>query len=159
AYELLGGGEPSLGILVEYQKQTTKIDRGLLSATVNFAPRVPRCDGEVMVSFIGAGNYAVRMLAPAFKAAGARFRSVASSGGLSAAQLARKYGFAEATTDVSNILRNEEVDAVVISTRHDSHAALVLEAIKAGKHVFVEKPLCLTHAELEAVEEAYLAEA
>jgi predicted dehydrogenase/threonine dehydrogenase-like Zn-dependent dehydrogenase len=155
AYELLGCGEPSLGILIEYQKQTTKPDRALLGRTLELMRHVPRRDGEVTVSLVGAGDYARRMLAPAFKAAGGRLQSVASERGVSCARLARKHGFAKATTDIRQVLDDPDADAIVIATRHDSHAELVIEALRAGKHVFVEKPLCLTEGELDAIDAAY----
>ena len=60
----------------------------------------------------------------------------------------RKHGFDEATTDASAVFADPSVDAVVITTRHDSHARLVLQALESDKHVFVEKPLCLTLDEL-----------
>src|SRR5262249_24329780 len=81
AYNLLGEAKPSIGILLEYQKRDTKPDLALLRRTVKFANRAPRHDGEITVSFIGAGNYSDRTLVPAFRAAGGRLGSVASNGG------------------------------------------------------------------------------
>ena len=107
-----------------------------------------------MVSFVGAGNYATSVLIPAFKAAGVRLRCVASSAGVSGVHAGRKYGFEETTTDTGRMFADAGTDAVVITTRHDSHARFVLEALKAGKHVFVEKPLCLTLDELAEIEPA-----
>ncbi len=102
-----------------------------------------------MVAFVGAGNYATALLMPAFKAAGARFKVVASRGGVSGVHAGRKFAFEETTTNTDSIFSDPEVNAVVIATRHDSHARLVCQALRAGKHVFVEKPLYLTHAELQ----------
>jgi predicted dehydrogenase len=107
------------------------------------------------IGFVGAGNYASAVLIPAFKATGARLRSVASAGGVSSLHAARKFGFEAATTDVAGLIDDGQVDSVVVSTRHDSHANLVLAARAAGKHVFVEKPLCLTLDELRRIEFAY----
>ena len=70
--------------------------------------------------------------------------AVASSGGVSGVHAGRKYGFACTTTDTEALFEDSESEALVITTRHDSHAGLVLQALKAGKAVFVEKPLCLT---------------
>src|SRR5690606_31894139 len=103
------------------------------------------------LGFIGAGNYAGRVLMPAFKAAGARLHTVVSRGGVSASHFGRKYGFAHAATDVQSVLGNQDVAGVVIATRHADHARQVLAALEAGKHVFCEKPLCLTHDELEQI--------
>lgn len=157
AYAVVGGVEPSLGILLEYSAQDEKTDSDLLRRQVTLAPisAVP-VDGAVPLAFIGAGNYATSILIPAFKAAGARLHTVASSAGLSGLRAGRKYGFSVTTTDTSEVLADPAVKAVVITTRHDSHACLVCDALRAGKHVFVEKPLCLTLDELALIESAYL---
>jgi len=94
-------------------------------------------------------------LIPAFKAAGADLHSVASSTGVSGVHVGRKFGFAETTTDSDRLFADAKTDAVVITTRHDSHARFVLQALEVGKHVFVEKPLCLTLDELAEIEAAY----
>jgi predicted dehydrogenase len=91
---------------------------------------------------------------PAFKEAGAHLRSVASSAGVSGVHAGRKYGFDETTTDTNRPFADAGTHAVVITTQHDSHARFVLQALKNGKHVFVEKPLCLTLAELREIESA-----
>ena len=108
--------------------------------------------GRCVVSFIGSGNYATAVLIPAFKATGAVLQCVASSGGVSGVHAGRKFGFAETTTDTDRVFDDAAANTVVISTRHDSHARLVIRALRAGKHVFVEKPLCLTLAELAEIE-------
>ena len=89
---------------------------------------------------------------PAFKATGTRLKVVASSGGLSGIHGGRKFGFEEATTDVETVFSDPQVTMVVVATRHDSHASLVCRALTAGKHVFVEKPLCLNSHELTEIE-------
>jgi predicted dehydrogenase len=101
---------------------------------------------------IGAGNYASAVLLPAFKAAGARLVSVASSGGVTGTHAAKKFGFAETTTDADSLFERNDVDAIVVATRHDSHARFVMRALSAGRPVFVEKPLCVTLDELAAIE-------
>jgi predicted dehydrogenase len=108
--------------------------------------------GQAVIAMIGAGNYATAVLAPAFRKAGARLDSVVSNTGVSALHIARKHGFRQAATTAAAALSAPEVNGVVIATRHDTHAALVLEALAANKHVFVEKPLCLTMDELAAIE-------
>jgi predicted dehydrogenase len=108
--------------------------------------------GRCVASFIGSGNYATAVLIPAFKATGAALHCVASSGGVSGVHAGRKFGFAETTTDTDRVFEDGAANTVVISTRHDSHARLVMRALRAGKHVFVEKPLCLTLAELGEIE-------
>ncbi|MFO7639735.1 MAG: bi-domain-containing oxidoreductase, partial [Candidatus Competibacteraceae bacterium] len=106
------------------------------------------------VSFIGAGNYATGVLIPAFRAAGARLNLVASRNGVSGLHAGRKFGFAATTTDSGQVLADANISAVVITTRHDSHARYVIQALQAGKAVFVEKPLCLTREELAEIEQA-----
>ncbi len=111
--------------------------------------------GQVTVAFVGAGNYATGVLIPAFKTAGARLKTVASSGGVSGVHAGRKHGFEQTTTAAEAVFADAEIDAVVIVTRHDSHARLVCEALRAGKHVFVEKPLALTMGQLAEIQTVY----
>lgn len=154
AYKIVGGAEPSLGILLEYPQPEEGTDQSVLQRTVSIRTDVQR-SGSATTSFIGSGNYATGVLIPAFKAAGANLKSVASSAGVSGLHAGRKHGFAETTTDTGTIFADSNTDIVVVTTRHDSHAQYVLQAIEAGKHVFVEKPLCLTLEELAEIETAY----
>jgi predicted dehydrogenase/threonine dehydrogenase-like Zn-dependent dehydrogenase len=163
AYELVGGAGPSLGILLQYpgveisdaSRTVVLHDDGLISPVTARSPQGDVAVHKAKVSFLGSGNYATAVLIPAFKAAGADLRSVASSAGVSGVHAGRKYGFAETTTDSDRLFADEATDAVVITTRHDSHARFVLQALAAGKHVFVEKPLCLTLDELSKIEATY----
>jgi predicted dehydrogenase len=154
AYELLGNGSRSqLGILLDYPSPATDDREG---HTVTLTTVVPHPDlrTELSIGFIGAGNYAGRVLIPAFAAADVRLRAIASGKGISAAHIGRKFGFERATTDTDSLIAATDVDALVIATRHDSHADLVARALQAGKHVFVEKPLALTASEIDAIESA-----
>ncbi|MGX1308054.1 putative dehydrogenase/threonine dehydrogenase-like Zn-dependent dehydrogenase [Amorphus suaedae] len=157
AYAVMGGSEPSLGIVFAYPAQA-KDAPAEPRRTVRIADP-PISPGKASVGFVGSGSYATKVLIPAFKAAGAGLGSVASASGVSGLHAARKFGFADTTTDTARIFDDAALDTVVITTRHDSHAQLVLRAIEAGKHVFVEKPLCLTEAELDAIEAARTARA
>jgi predicted dehydrogenase len=130
-------------------------DSALLHPTVSLSSVETRASPQPTISFIGAGNHAKRVLIPAMKEAGAELRHVASSGGVSGLLAGRKSGFSEATTDSERIFEDPDVDAVVIATRHDSHARYVLRALDSDKHVFVEKPLCLTLEKLTEIEAAY----
>ncbi|MBI5720038.1 MAG: bi-domain-containing oxidoreductase [Burkholderiales bacterium] len=163
AYEVVGGAEPSLGILLRYPAAPTGQAGARRARTVRLAapvgasaaaPASGAVAGHARLSVIGAGNYAGAVLVPAFKAAGAELLRVASAGGASSLHLGRKFGFAEATTDVDALIADPDCNAVVVSTRHDTHADFVRRALAAGKHVFVEKPLALTSAELGAIESA-----
>ena len=160
AYGLLSSKVPFLGILLKYP-DTARPEQELGAATVAARPVAlgsrKRLPGSATVAFLGAGNYAGRLLIPAFQAAGAYLQTVVSSGGVSAVHFGRKFGFAEAGTDVSAALEDDAVDTVVIATRHDAHAGQVLAALAAGRHVFCEKPLCLTLSELDEIEQAMAA--
>jgi predicted dehydrogenase/threonine dehydrogenase-like Zn-dependent dehydrogenase len=156
AYELLAtGAEPYLGILIEYRAPAASERR----RTLPLAPVAPGASSPLdapRVAVIGAGNYAGRVLIPAFAAAGARFDSIGSAGGATAAHFGRKFGFSVATTDTAAQIASAENDVVVIATRHDTHARFVTQALTAGKHVFVEKPLAITTAQVDEVEQAWL---
>ena len=108
-----------------------------------------------VIGVIGAGNFAKMTLLPAMKRSGAEFMYIASSGGVSCTTLAKKYGFSYSTTDYNQILNDEKVDTVLITTRHNSHARLVIDSLEAGKHVFVEKPLALNRKELDQIIDSY----
>lgn len=163
AYELVGGAGPSLGILLRYPgfeitpaARTVSLKAGIQKAGASLQTAERDATGqEVGVSFIGSGNYATAVLIPAFKAAGAYLRSVASSAGVSGVHAGRKFGFDETTTDTDRLFSDAATNAVVITTQHDSHARFVLQALGAGKHVFVEKPLCLRLDELAEIQSAY----
>ena len=154
AYEIVGGSAPSLGILLSYPSVSEKPDAILRNQTVNLGPARPSV-GKATLGFIGSGNYATAVLIPAFKAAGVRLKTVASAGGVSAAHAGRKFGFERTTTATEEVFADPEINAVVVATRHDSHALQVCHALEAGKPVFVEKPLALTLDELSQVEVAY----
>src|SRR5205085_1194118 len=111
----------------------------------------------VALACIGAGNYATAVLIPAFREAGANLVTIAANGGAGAYQAARKFGFASATTDTAAVLADPTVNTIAISTRHNSHAALVQAALGVGKHVFVEKPLALTLEDVDAIAAALAA--
>lgn len=156
AYAVVGGAEPSLGIVLDYPCATPEDMAVRRARTVALVSSVVAASqpGTPGVSAIGSGNYAGAVLLPAFRQAGARLQYIASSGGVSSVHVGRKLGFAHATTDVEAVLSDPATDAVVVATRHDTHADFVLRALAAGKHVFVEKPLALTQAELDRIEAA-----
>ncbi len=108
-----------------------------------------------VLGIIGAGNFVSSTMLPVLKKIGANIKYIASSGGLSSTTLAKKYGIASSTTDFKEILKDKDTDLVVISTKHNSHAYFVLEAIKANKNVFVEKPLAIKEEEMDEIIKAY----
>jgi predicted dehydrogenase len=148
AFALLTSDEPSLGILLTYSPNENP--ERLKTQAIELAPApVP---GKATTAFLGAGNYAGRVLIPAFKSAGAKLKTVVSGGGVSAVHFGTKHGFSLASTDGAQVLQDTSIDTVVVATRHDVHARQVLSALRAGKHVFCEKPLCLTLEELAEIE-------
>lgn len=108
-----------------------------------------------VLGIIGAGNFTKAALLPAFRTLKADIRYIASNSGVSGTMMAKKYGIANSTTDYREILRDQEVDTVCITTRHHQHADMIMEALEAGKHVFVEKPLAINPEQLEAIENVY----
>ncbi len=108
-----------------------------------------------VLGVIGAGNFTKAMILPTLKKLNANIKYIASGRGLSGTTTAKKYGIANSTTDYTNILSDNEVDAVLITTRHNQHASQVMEALQAGKHVFVEKPLAINRKELTEIISAY----
>jgi predicted dehydrogenase/threonine dehydrogenase-like Zn-dependent dehydrogenase len=167
AYSLVGGAGPSLGILLQYPDKEGQSDEVLRQTTVqlggmNHQAAIAITNGgdpaiyvaAASLGFIGSGNYATAVLIPSFKAAGARLKTVASSGGISGLHAGRKFGFESTTTDTMSVFFDAQINAVVVTTRHDSHARFVMQALRSGKHVFVEKPLCLSLDELAQIKEA-----
>ncbi len=150
AYAVISNGTPSLGILLEYAADQDDARR---APSVQVTAAVAGADKPV-IGFIGSGNYASQILIPAFAKTGARMKMVASAQGVSGVHAAKKLGIEEACTSADAVIDDPDINTVVISTRHDSHARFVIAALEAGKHVFVEKPLTLTRTELEAVQAA-----
>lgn len=151
AYTLIGGQEPTLGVLLEYPEATD--DK--FARAIDLAPPAAGAATGNGIGFIGAGNYAGQVLVPAFAKTGAPLTRICSAAGVSATRIGRKYGVTSATTDADAVLSDPDTAAVVIATRHDSHADFTCRALRAGKHVFVEKPLVISAAELQAVSEAH----
>ena len=149
--------EQSAGIVLTYRPETEVSDEtlGAPRVVLSSEPEAPAAPTSASLAFIGAGNYATAVLIPAFKAAKARLVAIASAGGTSAVHAGRKYGFRETTTDADSLFLQDGVNAVVVTTRHDSHARFVLKALKARRHVFVEKPLCVTLDELASISAAH----
>lgn len=151
AYQQLDN-KSSLGILLRYDSADIKVaeNRAVsLNSPLNYDAKSAVC------GFIGAGNYASRVLIPAFKDAGAKLDTIVTSGGVSAVHHGNKNDFVTAATDINVLYENSPVNTVVIATQHNQHARQVCDSLNAGKHVFVEKPLALLESEIDAIEEAY----
>ena len=153
AYELISSGNP-LGVLLEYDVAEQEATQQVVE--LNPSANLPASGTRpASIGFIGAGNYASSVLVPAFAATGARLKSIASATGVSSVHVGKKNGIEEATTDTNGLISDPDVDALVISTRHNSHAKQVCAGLKESKHIFVEKPLVLTRDELTEVTEVY----
>lgn len=124
-------------------KHTIELSKPVLSGT------------KGVIGVIGAGNFTKMTMLPALKNSGASFRYIASSTGITGTSLAKKFGFSSSTTDYRQILDDKDVDTVIITTKHNSHAKFVNEALIANKHVFVEKPLALNGEQLQSIIDTY----
>lgn len=157
AYAIVGGSESSMGILLDYPSKKERTDLIIRKQSVQLNSKLASEAQKLVpnLAFIGAGNYATAVLMPAFKKAGAHLSIAASNIGITGVLAGKKYGFDEAATDTSRLFNDQNINALIITTRHNSHASLVLQALNAGKHIFVEKPLCLTLEELRLIEKEY----
>ena len=150
AYDIVMGKvqEPHIGILLRYPENARKF----LTA---FPVTGPAVAGPLTVGFIGAGSFAQNYLIPPAKQAGAVLQTVVTSKGITAKNVAAKFAFSKASTDGSDVVGDPGIDTVFIATRHDTHASFALECLKAGKKVFVEKPLAMTEDGLEEIRSFY----
>lgn len=155
AYQLITGktGESFLGVVLTYPEQPDRSRRVEVRPPV--AVRVEKT-GRVRLGVLGAGNFANATLLPVLKKMeNVELGGIASGGGLTARATADRFGFFYCTTDAAEIFADPALNAVAILTRHSFHALQAIAALNAGKHVFVEKPLCLTSDELGSIVTAY----
>ncbi|PWB69706.1 MAG: hypothetical protein C3F07_18710 [Anaerolineales bacterium] len=150
AYDVITGKkkEPFLGVLLTYPDGKWKEK----SSTVHFPLSRPDKTSTVKLGVLGAGLFANSVLLPTIKKVdGIQLVGIASAGGLHAQHSGKKFGFQYATSSDDEIINDPKINTVAILTRHDSHAELVVKALKAGKHVFVEKPLAINNSQLLAI--------
>lgn len=140
AYALVGGSAPSLGIALDHPAAHEAAEQCVRTPTISLGAAAPQTRAALtgVVGFVGAGNYAIGALIPAFKAAQVTLKTVASKGGVSGVYAGRKFDFEHGTTDIEAIFADPNIDTVVVATRHDSDATLVARALRAGKHVLVD---------------------
>jgi predicted dehydrogenase len=155
AYRIVSGeaAEPYLGILLEYPRPA---DAAIVSRRVELTPP-PLERQTVRLGVIGAGSFARSVLLPRLRKLDVELRGVATASGPSAQQTAERFGFGFATTDWHQVVDDENVDAVLIATRHDLHAGVATAALKASKAVFLEKPMALSESELDSLLDAWRA--
>lgn len=154
-YQRLKDGDlKAVAVLFRYPDHTEEAQAPVVTVPAVNVKRspAPSTTTPVRLAFVGAGNYATSMLLPHLtQRDGVELSTVVTTTALSAANAKRKFGFAEATTDLDAVLDDKSIDAVFVVTRHSSHAELTRRALLAGKAVFVEKPLALTEDELAGV--------
>ena len=158
AYEIITGKkkEPFLGILLTYPQDLPSVPVSRITFPVSSDMGQP---DTLKLGVLGAGLFANATLLPIMKKVKRlELVGIASAGGLHAQHTAKKFGFAYATSNDSEILNDPNINTVAILTRHDMHAGLVVRALQAGKHVFVEKPLAVNIDQLSAVSEALKAD-
>jgi predicted dehydrogenase/threonine dehydrogenase-like Zn-dependent dehydrogenase len=154
AYELIADKtqQPYLGVIIQYPA-----DQQMQSRRLELVGRQtePSSASGVRVGLLGAGNFARGVLIPAMRQSAAELIGICAANGVSAQSAAKKFRFVFCTTDEEQIYSDDSINAVVIATRHNLHAAQVIRALESSKHVFCEKPLCLTEEELDAIQTAY----
>lgn len=144
----------AMGILLEYSGNNDSLD-AQTRQEIAIKPNVPgKSTGQIGIAFIGAGGFTTRMLLPLLPREGILRKSIVSSSGVSAAYAGKKFNFQNMGSESNIVFGDDDVDAVFITTPHNTHARMVCEALNAGKHVFVEKPLAMNGDELSQVEKA-----
>lgn len=148
AYDLiLNKTEPFVGMILKYN--VSKELKSDVYRNKNIFPK-----NEPNIGLIGAGSFGQNFLLPAMKGHG-NFVGVATARPNNARNIADKFGFSVCTGNASELFSNQQINTIFIATRHDTHAQYVMDAMKSGKNVFVEKPLCLTENELEEIKKMY----
>ncbi len=152
AYDLITGknNEKNIGVLIDYP---SVIAQHATKRVVTRSAAVPSTSEQIVIGFIGAGNFAQSYILPALADEKVRLKGVVTSHAVRAKTVARKFNFDYCSTDPQEVLDDKDTSVIFIATQHDTHAHYVLEAMKRGKHVFVEKPLAITQRELEDIRE------
>jgi predicted dehydrogenase/threonine dehydrogenase-like Zn-dependent dehydrogenase len=156
AYELFEGKTqvPYLGILLKYDAHKP------IQTYVQLTPGKVKSAAAMRVGLVGAGNFAKGVLLPKLSTLeNVRIESIATATGISARATAEKYGIGQIFSDADELLKDSNINTTVITTRHHQHARAIIASLAAGKHVFVEKPLCINESELHAIADAYAAQA
>jgi len=154
AYGVVAAADiPKLGVILTYANDTES--RNTVKVNADKTPK-PITAEQVGLSYIGAGGFAKSLLMPATKGCETvKHTGVVSKGGLSAKAAADKFNFVYASSSADEVFNDAETHAVIVATRHNTHADLVIKALNAQKHVFVEKPLAMNFTELANIEAAY----
>lgn len=157
AYEMITTNqnhEKYIGVLLKYDDNKEKWNPIIKHTRTTTKLKTDK--SQIGFGLIGAGNFARVTMLPAMKASGLySFKGLATTGGISTAQAEEVFNFEYTTNNYKELLADKDIDLIGISTQHNTHAKFVIDALKAGKSVYCEKPLCLTLEELEAIEKAY----
>jgi len=148
AYNEILNNRNALGVILEYEsKENIQIDKKVDLVKVNTLQSIDK----VGIGIIGAGNFTKLIVLPILKNTSATLIGISSNKGLSGSLAAKKFGFKYSTTDYKKLLQDEKINTIFITTRHNSHAKLIIESLEAGKNVFVEKPLAINMEQLADV--------
>ena len=142
----------SIATIINFEKENKNIISDL--NTVAVSNKKFKIDKPV-IGIIGAGNFTSSMILPILNKLGVQIKCIASSTGLSGTVLAKKYNINFSTSDYKKIINDNDINAAIITTKHNSHAKLVIESLDLDKHVFVEKPLAINNSELEQIKKSY----
>ena len=151
AYEIITGktSEPYLGVLIQYSEPSAEV---LRQRRIELHPAARLASGgKAVLGFIGAGNFTQSMLLPPIMKLAPRMRGLATGKPVNAKNIAKKYNFEFCATDAGEVIHDQDVNLVFVTSRHDSHARYVAQALRAGKSVFVEKPPALNNEELDSI--------
>jgi len=148
---LANRGGPYIGIIINYPDE-----KNVQEERFKKLKQSVKTSDKVSIGVIGAGLFGKALLIPKLaKIDNVRLNTLSTSSGANAYHTAKKYGFENCTTDYKTILKNEDINSVIILTPHSLHAKMVIESLQSGKNVFVEKPLCINEEELENVTQTY----
>ncbi len=148
AYNEILNNRDALGVVLKYEsKEKIKVDKKVNLLSLNSSTN----SSDVNIGVIGAGNFTKLIVLPILKNANAKLVAISSSKGLSSSLAAKKFEFEYSSTDYKELLNDEKINTIFITTRHNNHAKLVIESLEAGKNVFVEKPLSINIQQLSEV--------
>ena len=156
AYATMENEQP-MGIVLQFPDEALASGSSRrLNRTIKYEDSISQPTNKVSLGVIGAGNYATQVLIPAFSKTASNLVSISSSTGATGTYAAKKFKFAQSTTDTEALIKSDDTNTLAIVTRHNSHAKWIVEALKHGKHVFVEKPLAINFEQLEEIKQAYV---
>ena len=153
AYKFLIDHSSTLGIILDYDTESVKDEK--IIELYSFEQITAKSEKKVVLGVIGAGNHAGRTLLPAFKKTQSRLKIISSSQGFTSGHYAKKLGFEKNTTDYKNILKDDEINSLIIATQHDTHSKFVCEGLLSKKNIYVEKPLAIDSDQLEDIKKIY----